>query len=160
MCNNWSWCFILLVYLCRVIIISRQTKYFNKKNIKRDTKQHINNTYYNTNELRYLIWYNEFHRFRSRWRDHFFWVHFYEFWSKLQFLRQLGSSKNWLEFKIEPPGANLTRSIQWNTLYMIMFSSLNGLHRHTQHFCTQDFKHDHSELHRYQWLALVLHLSV
>ncbi len=53
-----------------------------------------------------------------------FWVNFDHFWSEIHFLRQLGSSENWLELKMEPPLANLACLNQWNTLYEMLSSNI------------------------------------
>ncbi len=48
------------------------------------------------------------------------------------FLREWGSSINWLKLKIEPPKANLT-CINWqNTLYQALSPSFSGLHKLSQ----------------------------
>ena len=49
------------------------------------------------------------HGFRLMKRDDYFWVIFNPFWNEGHYLRQLGSSENWLEPKTLPPLQILTK---------------------------------------------------
>jgi hypothetical protein len=64
-----------------------------------------------------LLVYSQFHWFRLLLLNQLFWVDFDHCWSELYFFGSWGSSKNWLELKIETALSNLACLNRWNTLY-------------------------------------------
>ncbi len=64
----------------------------------------------------YPIIYSMFHLLRLRLLDDYFWVTFADFESSNIFSGIWGTTKNWLQLKIEPKLANLACPNRWNKL--------------------------------------------